>query len=305
VRRKIVLSIIIALIAVKFVYSYNPAHLKALMARGLDNYWASWRKKHPHIRPDLSHAVINDLSFGGDFSRVNFKYAKLIDCSIGGADFTGSDFSYSLIKKCYTIVHRLILEASRRFTANRFYEAKIVESNFYGTNFINVSFNEAKLYKSNFDDCSFKKTSFIKAEIVDSTLTIAPVGNNHEFYFVDFSNSYIKKTMIFGRKFNYISFKNAKIIKCLFGFDQSNAVNFTNADLTGSTFLGCNLLNVNFTNANLINTDFSDKPRYDKTTFKNVIFKNADMKGAKINRKWYNYIKRQGVRNFDKIIWVG
>ncbi len=32
-------------------------------------------------------------------------------------------------------------------------------------------------------------------------------------------------------------------------------------------------------------------------------YKNADMKGAKIERKYYNYIKKHGVKNFDKIRW--
>jgi uncharacterized protein YjbI with pentapeptide repeats len=31
----------------------------------------------------------------------------------------------------------------------------------------------------------------------------------------------------------------------------------------------------------------------------------ADLYEARIDKKWYDYIKNQNVINFDKIIWVG
>ena len=77
---------------VKFVYSYNPSHYSAVSRNEPYNWisserWIKWRKKHPGIRPDLSHATINRLSFGGDFRYVNFRHAKLVECEIARNKF--------------------------------------------------------------------------------------------------------------------------------------------------------------------------------------------------------------------------
>jgi uncharacterized protein YjbI with pentapeptide repeats len=357
----IVLSLFIACI-IKPAYTYNPIHLKAFLVKSPYDYWDKWRKKHPHIRVDLSGAELKNFSFGSDYYNINFRGAKISNGVFADTEFIGCDFSNAVLKKMKL---EQIMGYKKTFYArnSKFVNAKIIDfgfmmsckyvnvdfskTEFSNTTlvvsiFVNIKFQNAKFIKSGVNgylfNCDFSGTYmedafcggslmdfrtnltskasignrlvFRNAKIINTTLydihnsdfrNIKTKGSAlYDIHNSDFRGAYIKNTSICGEFVN-INFSDSKLINCKFNktFKGIN-INFKNSDLNGSVFKkGSLFINVNFVNANLTNVDFS------KAKFKNVIFKNADMKGAKIQRKWYNYIKRQGVRNFDKIIWVG
>ena len=157
-----------------------------------------------------------------------------------------------------------------------------------------VNFNKSIITKSNFDFSNFTNCKFKKSRILKSFLGAI-------FKNCDFSNSKMKK-VILESKMIYVNFSNSSIIDSTFVLDTANNLNFRNTNLTNSTFIISRVNKLNFCNSNLTNVWFRNAKSC-KIVFKNVTFKNADMTGTKIDHKYYNYLKKQGVRNFDKIRW--
>jgi len=66
------------------------------------------------------------------------------------------------------------------------------------------------------------------------------------------------------------------------------------AKLTGANLTGADLTRANFSNVDLTAVTFTS----------NTIFKKATLAGARIQKKWQQFIYSQDVVNFSKIIWV-
>jgi uncharacterized protein YjbI with pentapeptide repeats len=269
--------------------------MRSVVSGGNPDLWVKWRKALPRVRPDLSGVVVEYPSFVGDFSFTNLRHAKLTTPHFYNVVFFHTDLSYSIIKDTKVIL-TYGSPPPIRCRNSSFYKAKFNNVKLPYSFFTNTNFKETEITNTVFDYASFKNVSFVKAKIVNSTFDGPIVHAN-------FSGATIIKSKIYGilgakPGIVDVNFNNATLKECSLSGVITNTT-FVNANLSGTEVVPVDLINVNFANANLTNVDFS------KAKFKNVIFKNADMKGAKIQRKWYNYIKRQGVRNFDKIIWVG
>ena len=294
-KKRIMLFSSFVLLIVNFSFGFNPHHLSVLISDQKEPWkfkWAIWREQNPRVKPDFSSADIKNCLFRGNFSNVNLRYAKLTSCNLIQADFSNSDASFAILKK----ISIIILSGSKlnsKFNGTNFFKVQILDTKSDCAEFIKANFNESVINNSKIDYGKFRQVSFINAKINNSTL-------GDDFYLVDFSNSIISKSTFrcdITKKMDNISFNNAKILDCI--FDCSiNLATFINSELFGSNLSYLQLTNVNFTNANLTNVNFR------KAKFQNVIFKNADMTGAKLERKWYDYVKKQGVRNFDKIQWM-
>ena len=87
-----------------------------------------------------------------------------------------------------------------------------------------------------------------------------------------------------GGKFEFCNFTNSNLKNSRFIFTQKDRIE----GYGKFKFNHCN-----FTNANLTGIAQLD----------NAAFTYSDMNGAKIERKWFNYLKTQKVKNFDKIRW--
>ena len=301
-KKQLFSAAIILFIIINFSYAYNPEHLKILLRKDISDAWDQWTKKNPRIKANFSGAVINDVCFTGNFLSANFRNAKISNSVLVNADFIHTDLSHSEIRK----INSFLIYPSNRdsFICKNsvFFKANILDSKFISADFSGTNFNESVIQNTEFSSCSIKNSSFVKAKIIKLKLY-----SNYS-NFVDFSNSEIITSTIVAiipqvDKIHNIKFNHAKIHESTIAGWLYNA-SFTNADLTNSSFFyfkipdGSILTNVNFTNTNLTNVNFQ------KTKFQNVIFKNADMTGAKLERKWHSYVKKQGVRNFDKIQWM-
>jgi uncharacterized protein YjbI with pentapeptide repeats len=286
--KKIKLNILIIIILVNYIFAYNPEHFKILKTQNPTAYWNKWRKDNPKIKPNISNAKIANVAFLGDFSNVNMKNTKISDSSFLGVDFTSSDLSNCIIKKIDTIIP-YGSRAKNIFNNAKLYKINILDVEIDALHFNNVDFRKSHISNSKIIGI-YKNVKLMNAKINNSTL-------GYDFYTVDISNSDINRSVFScSTKMEKVKFNNSKIIECIFIGVLIN-IDFKNTDMTASRLTYSELLKIDFTNANLTNVNFQ------KAVFKNVIFKNADMKGAKIERKWYNYIKNQGVRNFDKIKW--
>jgi len=309
-----------------------------LLKRGRE-YWNNWRKKNHNLKivfkgqnytyipnysgynlskvnllsfsiinnnfsnTDLQNSIIRNITIETPYVRGNpdkyktiffntkFNHATIIDSKMTMAVYEYVDFSHAILINSKFWVSR--------FNYPKFNYAKITKS-FLGETILFADFSNAIISSSEIDN-KIENTKFYKSNIINTSfgelgyprvrgISKTKINNS------DFTFSVIKKSRYFANIFN-TNFSNAKITHTKFIMDFTNHLNFSNTILTGSSFSECNLTNVNFTNANLTNVNFQ------KAKFDNVIFKNADMTGTKLERKWYNYVKKQGVRNFDKINW--
>ena len=291
------LTFLILIILVNSIKAFNPNHLKVLLTTDPVDYWQKWRKQNPYIKPDLSDSEINNCSFQGDFSNVNLLRAKIIGGGmIPPILFINSNLNYSTIANIEVMMLSMSNDKAV-FKNTTFNKAKILNSSILGADFYKVNFDESYIDKTKIMSSKFKDISFSNSMIIQSII-------EGDFMNVNFSKCQLKETIILvsfiGKMFN-VNFKYARILKCGISGDLQK-IDFQNSDITGTSFDyrkgGSTFTNVNFSNANLTNVDFT------RATFQNVIFKNADMTGAKLERKWYSYVKKQGVRNFDKIQWM-
>jgi hypothetical protein len=91
------------------------------------------------------------------------------------------------------------------------------------------------------------------------------------------SNAYFRAANLTGGNLTQGNFSGSH-------FENSN---LTNANMTGAFFTGTVLTSANLTGANLSGT----------------LFKDALMTHTKVDAKWKGYIKSQGVKDYDLIIW--
>jgi uncharacterized protein YjbI with pentapeptide repeats len=69
---------------------------------------------------------------------------------------------------------------------------------------------------------------------------------------------------------------------------------FSNAVLNGAQLNRADVSKANFTGANLIGVNFTD-----------AIVTNCDMNRAKVGDFWKDFLSKQKIKNFKKIIWSG
>ena len=86
------------------------------------------------------------------------------------------------------------------------------------------------------------------------------------------------------------------------GADLTNADlrrnDLTNADLTGANLTNADLIGAILTNANLTGANLT------AADLRGADLTNANLYKTIINKRWFDYIKHQEVKNFDEIIWV-
>ncbi|MDQ2884687.1 MAG: toll/interleukin-1 receptor domain-containing protein [Chloroflexota bacterium] len=74
----------------------DQEHLDILM-RGVE-VWNEWRKGHPNIRPDFSHADLSE-TYPSNFARANFSEAIFNRANLSEVNLEGADFSWANLRR--------------------------------------------------------------------------------------------------------------------------------------------------------------------------------------------------------------
>lgn len=193
-----------------------------------------------------------------------------------------------------------------------------------GVKFYFLSLKNVKMRKSNLNSTYFDTLCLINIDISQSTLTNAFI--NSLFYKnSNFSKTNIINGKLMGDKMIDVLFIDSNLIGSQLSINRTEKTNFSNcifkrAKIVSDTyFYDCNFTNSDFNAANFVYTQTdriggNAKVRFFSCNFTNAnltgiaqldnaAFTYSDMNGAKIERKWFNYLKTQGVKNFDKIRW--
>ncbi len=104
----------------------------------------------------------------------------------------------------------------------------------------------------------------------------------------------LSHTNLTGANLSNANLKHARLYKA----NLSHA-NFTGADLTKAALRGV-IINgrVSFKDCNLTGVELYGLP------LGNIILFNANLDKAVVSKRWISYVKRQKVRNFNKIKWI-
>ncbi len=193
--------------------------------------------------------------------------------------------------KVFLLVTLFLLSAMlatdcRRFIVRRIFISKKLEGinlsglDFYNTNLEKINLTRARLVKTNFSFCNLRNSRFINADLREADLGAAN----------------------------------------LTGADLRGA-NLRNANLKNAVFKKANLAGVYFYDASLVGADMRDAIMVigaaegaDMSVIMQILdrnglvqyahFRGADFTGAAVSGKWKNFIKQQGVKNYDRIIWA-
>jgi uncharacterized protein YjbI with pentapeptide repeats len=185
----------------------------------------------------------------------------------------------------------------------------------------------------------FSATALLSTGCSPSMVKRGFIGKNLEginlsgmdFYNVNLEKINLSRSKLVKTNFSFSNLKNTKFINTDLRFADLSAADLTGADLRGANLRYANLHNTVLAKANLVETYFYDADLSgadlrgtvmvsgvpDGSDMKAVIealnasglvqythLRNADFSGTAVSIKLKNFIQQQGVRNFDKIIWV-
>jgi len=152
-----------------------------------------------------------------------------------------------------------------------------------------------------------------------------------DFYNANLENINLSRAQLVQTNFSFSNLTNAKLTNADLRQADLSAANLSGADLRGANLRNATLRNATLKKANLVeaylyDADLSDADLRDAVLVVGVAdgsdmnairnelvitglvqylhVRNADMAGAAVSMKWKQFIQQQGVRNFDKIIWV-
>ncbi len=244
--------------------NFNQAHIRDNTVAGCTFANSTFIKANLQYIIGTTNTIFND---------TNFSEAIIQNCDFGYIDL------YYLLGQINDAKYIKKFMPYADFKKTNFTSAKLINTGFHKINFTKGLFCNSIIKNVNFYYCNLQEVNFNKSIIIDTNFNNELIRSNNIWSPV-LANSVIKKEIIYKQ----VNLKNQHLL--------------LSSQLVQATFQNAILTNVNFTNANLTNVNFY------KSKFQNVIFKNADMTGAKLERKWYDYVKKQGVRNFNKIRWM-
>lgn len=152
-----------------------------------------------------------------------------------------------------------------------------------------------------------------------------------DFYNTNLENINLSRSKLVNANFSFSNLKQARFINADLRRADLSAANCTGADLRGANLMDAdlsnamlkktNLVGAYFYGANLSDADMRDAIMVigvpegsDMTVIHETMnlsglvqyahFRNADFSGTAVSMKWKNFIKQQGVRNYNKIIWA-
>ncbi len=210
--------------------------------------------------------------------------------------------------------------------ARRGSETKIGEVRLENKVLNGIDLSAVRIFESTFVNIKFKKSNFNKTRFFRNKIINTDFSFSH-FSYSDMSGIFIKT------KFNCVKFYKTEVgsyfLNCIFDFSHlpncEIGRNFRNCSFkdvkfidtvirSGSTFEECIFTNAVFKNIVIIRVHGLPETKFQSCNFthadftgavtlNNALFINCDFNGAKVERKWFNYLKTQKVKNFNKIRW--
>jgi len=104
----------------------------------------------------------------------------------------------------------------------------------------------------------------------------------------------LEKADLSGAKLIGVNLSRANLTQANLTGATLTRANFGNAVLNGAQLNRADVRKANFSGANLIGVNFTD-----------TIVTDCDMKMAKVGDFWKEFLSKQKIRNFKKIIWSG
>jgi len=152
-----------------------------------------------------------------------------------------------------------------------------------------------------------------------------------DFYNANLENINLSRARLVKTNFSFSNLSRARLTNADLRQADLSAANLSGADLRGANLRGATLRNANLKKANLVEAYLYDADLVDAdlrgavlvvgvaegsdmNTIRGELLvtglvqyihvRNADLAGAAVSVKWKQFIQQQGVRNYDKIIWV-
>ena len=197
-------------------------------------------------------------------------------------NFSGSHFEFANFRNAKLI--SAILKNTDFSCIFHFWNSHFMTWTKYGLERI-VRDKGADLTNADLTCADLENASFIRA-ILKETNFSKTILENAVFISADLTSAILKKAKLKKADFSYMR----QFINCRFHFDpmKYEKLNYlSGANLTNADFADADCEDANFIKANLTGTKF----------------KNANLKGARIERKWKDYLATQNVRGFNEIRW--
>ncbi|MEO1393156.1 MAG: pentapeptide repeat-containing protein [Cyanobacteria bacterium J06634_5] len=136
--------------------------------------WNQWRKNHPTIQPDLSHAYLFGQSLAGfNLSGVNFERTCLI-----GAKLRGANLQNARLQATYA--------SSADFSEADLRNARLDGSSFGEADFTQANLSATQAYAANFGGATFTGAD-LSAWKIDKTTVLASIKATHIYLAADAS----------------------------------------------------------------------------------------------------------------------
>jgi uncharacterized protein YjbI with pentapeptide repeats len=130
----------------------NDEHV-AMLKYGI-RPWNDWRDSNPQIRPDLSDA---------DLNRLSFQKANLIDANLVGCDLVEADFTSAFLDRAD------LRQASLRRA--KLDDADLIDADFGAADLQEASFRQARLINAKLCRAQLYRTDFTSADLSGADLT--------------------------------------------------------------------------------------------------------------------------------------
>ena len=285
------------------------------------SHWNKFRRENPESLLICYFGFVNMNFRDYDFSNIILK-----EIALYGSDFTDADFTNSTIIKM-TIIAPFAAKNKKFpvFNRTKFNNTKFLECELVFPMFFNTTFRSCKIEKTRFFAIAEGYIKFIDCKISNSNIAFYAEtfkrrrirAHNQKTKRVLFHKTLLNKVAIRSLRYKDHIFNEVKGINVEFSHSDQERIVFKNSVFDNALFFKVVFKSVRAQNTYFIKSNFKKSKingvftncyfigcDFRGAAFSGATFKGCDFRGAKIDRKWYNYIKRQGVSNFDKIVWV-
>ena len=265
-------------------------------------FWNTWRKENPQVRPDLSGLDLANLDLQGiDFSRAKLTRTDLTGANLTEASFIGADLGQCILNaatlvradfKDADLIWAKLVEADVNHA--NLTRAKCIECEGIGSKLHGANLRDAKLSRSSFMDADFSGASLVHVKALETNFNDAKlcqvnmtgaVAIGADFWQVDFSGSTLTRADLSRSNFSHARLVDADLTGVNLEDTQLPEVVFDQVKLTGACVYnwrldeGTNLDNIQCDYVYL-GTGFQGRYPHGKTTFKPGQFAAALREGA-------------------------